>query len=183
MTQAPINLLFLPWVPEHFVYTLWKGSLSLPQPHGTSESKPTGLQIQMAWVLIFPVKDPPAGEPYVGLRTLIPILFFVNHPPGVLFFVRAVFSAPLNCKKWGYLFEYFLYFKIYSSFFPWSLMRFCIGTPSLPFPACLISFCWLVSFVFRQIKGLLESCLREFLRDARQIRNVTQWGWEMRRTK
>lgn len=108
MTQAPINLLFLPWVPEHFVYTLWKWSLSLPQLHGTSESKPTGLQIQMVWVLIFPVKDPPAGEPDVGLRTLIPILFFVNHPLGVwVLTIPQLHSSYISlCRRGSYIGTY-----------------------------------------------------------------------------
>lgn len=63
-------------------------------------------------------------------------------------FSELSFLSSINLKKMRILFWISFVFQIYSSFFPWSLMRFCIGTPSLPFPACLISFCWLVSFVF-----------------------------------
>ena len=41
-----------------------------PSPVGLSKLSPTDLQSQMFWGLVFPVQDPWAGEPNVGLRTL-----------------------------------------------------------------------------------------------------------------
>ena len=52
---------------------------------GLLKLSPAGLQSQMLWGLIFPVQDPQAGEPDMGLRTLTPGDFpggaVVKNPP------------------------------------------------------------------------------------------------------
>ena len=77
LAQAPMRLLLLPLVPVHVRFCtipLRVKSVS-PSPVELLQLSPAGLQIQMLWGRghLFPMPDPRAGKPDVGLRTLTPV--------------------------------------------------------------------------------------------------------------
>ena len=75
LTQAHVKLLPLPWVLEcvrFCVCPLSMKSISL-NPLAPPKVSPCGLPSQMLWGLVFPVQDPWAGEPDMGLKPLSPL--------------------------------------------------------------------------------------------------------------
>ena len=72
LTRTSRTLLLLPWVPEYVRFFMhpFRADLYFPQPSCSPKSKPTSLQRQTFWELIFQVQNPQAGEPDVGLRLI-----------------------------------------------------------------------------------------------------------------
>ena len=92
LAQSSMESLLCPgpqctWNP---VCALQEWSLCFPQSCGAPALKPTGLQSQMLWGFLFPMPDPQAGDPVLGLRTLTPVgeplqynyFLFVSPPLG-----------------------------------------------------------------------------------------------------
>ena len=75
LTQTHSKSLLLPWVPEHVrfcVGPLRVESLISHSPLALLKASPAGHQSQTLWGFVFPVQDPWAGDPNVGLGPLTP---------------------------------------------------------------------------------------------------------------
>ena len=113
LTRAPRTLLLLPWVPEYVRFFMhpFRVDLYFPQPSCSPKSKPTSLQRQTFWELIFQVQDPQAGEPDVGSDSLLleenlcscnyPCLW-VAHPVVWILTIPHLCSSYLS--RWGSFF-------------------------------------------------------------------------------
>ena len=76
VAKAPIKLLLLPLVSVRVRFFCEPFSSEVSISCNSVEflqSSPAGLQIQMLWGFLFPVLDPWARGPEVGLRILIPV--------------------------------------------------------------------------------------------------------------